>query len=773
MLASHLGMTAHVTRAVLSWVPSMRAILSISLLGFALAGCDGPPASEESADSTDNMSGAPTYVGKDACALCHSAESELWRGSHHDLAMQPADASTVLGDFRDLAFDHAGVTTTFFVRDGKFMVRTDGPDGELEDYEIAYTFGADPLQQYLVPFPEGRYQALSVAWDARPSSQGGERWFHLYPDESIDHEDPLHWTKRFQNWNFMCASCHSTGLRKNYDREANRYDTTWQEMDVSCEACHGRGARHVAWARDGAEGDPRLEVRLRTDEASWVMDIETGLAERQPPRAEQYEIETCAPCHSRRSQLYEDDPHGQPFLDNFRPSLLTQPLYYADGQIRDEVYVYGSFVQSKMYLKGVTCQDCHDPHTLSVRAEGNAVCASCHLPAKFDALSHHFHEPGTAGALCVNCHMPETTYMVVDPRRDHSLRVPRPDLTVSLQAPNACNGCHASETPVWAAAKVAEWYGHAPTPHYGEALRDGDTASLASLVNKPEIPALVQATALAGLSTMPYLPQGLRSEDALLRLGALEAAEALEPGALHQLVIPLLEDDVRAVRIEAARVLAAVPVDYFTPDQRSIWSGTLAEYRAVQNLNADWPEARMNLGLVHLQLGELADAEREYRSALELDSRFVQAYVNLADLFRVQGRDEEAEVTLRDALGVSDDDPGVYHALGLTLVRLGRNPEAVEALGRAARLAPDEARFSYVYGVALSSTGKADEALLVLMDAHERYSRDAEVLFALVTMNRDRGAFREASRYGRRLLKLRPGDPSLERLIAELDATSR
>ncbi|TDI36030.1 MAG: tetratricopeptide repeat protein [Acidobacteria bacterium] len=752
----------------------MRAILSFSLLGFVLTGCDASPASGPASETEDaEIADSPTHVGKDACAACHPAEFELWRGSHHDLAMQLADASTVLGDFRDRAFDHAGVTTTFFERDGKFMVRTDGPDGELEDYEIAFTFGADPLQQYLVPFPDGRYQVLSIAWDARPSSQGGERWFHLYPDEGIDHEDPLHWTKRYQNWNFMCASCHSTGLRKNYDREANRYDTTWQEMNVSCEACHGRGSRHVAWAQEGAEGDPKLEATLRTDEASWVMNIETGLAERDPPRAEHYEIETCAPCHSRRSQLYEDDPHGQPFLDDFRPSLLTEPLYYADGQIRDEVYVYGSFVQSKMYLKGVTCQDCHDPHTLSVRAEGNAVCASCHLPAKFDTQSHHFHEPGTEGASCVNCHMPETTYMVVDPRRDHSLRVPRPDLTVSLRAPNACNGCHEAETPVWAAAKVAEWYGHPPTRHYGEALHAGDTASLASLVNEAEVPALVKATALAGLSAMPYLPQGLRSADALLRLGALEAAEALEPTTLHQLVIPLLEDDVRAVRIEAARVLAAVPVDYFTPEQRSIWTGALAEYRAVQNLNADWPEARMNLGLVHIQLGELADAEREYLSVLELDPRFVQAHVNLADLYRMQGRDDHAEATLRDALGVQDDDPGVYHALGLTLVRLEKNTEAVEALGRAARLAPDQARFSYVYGVALSSTGKVDEALSVLQKAHERHSGDAEILFALVTMNRDRGEYEEASRYGRRLLKLRPGDASLARLVAELDAAIR
>ncbi len=170
--------------------------------------------------------------------------------SQHKHAMDHATEKTVLGDFSDARFEYFGVRSRFFREHGKFFVETDGPDGKLGAFEIKYTFGLDPLQQYLVEFPDGRLQALSIAWDSRPKDQGGQRWFHLYPDEQIRHDDFLHWTKLNQNWNFMCAECHSTGVRKNYDAATDRFATSWAEISVGCEACHGRGSRHVAWARD-------------------------------------------------------------------------------------------------------------------------------------------------------------------------------------------------------------------------------------------------------------------------------------------------------------------------------------------------------------------------------------------------------------------------------------------------------------------------------------------------------------------------------------------
>ena len=748
----------------------MRFPIAMFCLVALLAQCSGP------AEMVNDE--PPTYVGQETCAGCHAAESELWEGSHHDLAMQPASSSTVLGDFDDQTFDYAGVTSTFFERDGSYFVRTDGPDGELTEYEVAYTFGVEPLQQYLVPFERGRYQALSIAWDSRPESEGGGRWFHLYPDERIDHEDPLHWTKRYQNWNFMCSSCHSTGLRKNYELADDSYDTEFFEINVSCEACHGPGSRHVDWAEAGGRGDHGLTLTLRSDEPVWVMNIETGLAERQPPRTERREIEMCAACHSRRAQLYEDDVHGQPFLDDYRPALLRDPLYYADGQIRDEVYVYGSFLQSKMYRNGVTCQDCHDPHGLHVRAEGNAMCASCHLPEKFDTKAHHFHEPETRGSSCVDCHMPETTYMVIDPRRDHSFRVPRPDLTTSIGAPNACNGCHSEQTPAWAADAVADWYGHEPTFHYGEALSaawsgaPGALDSLTRILNDPDVPGIVKASAAALAPTMA----ALRSDDPLVRAGGLIGADGFDPTLKHQLVIPVLDDDVRAVRIEAARVLSSVPAERFTPEQRALFTVVLDEYRDVQKLNADWPEAHMNLGVINAQLGELERAEQDYRAAIALDPEFASAYVNLADVYRIMGQNDRSEEILRqapddvaDVAGVA----GVRHALGLTLVRLGRNEDALEELRAASELSPGEARYAYVYGVALQSTGDVENSVRVLREASERHPYYGDILVALVTTYRDRGAFRDALRYARRLAELNPADTSLQQLVAQLEAAAR
>jgi Flp pilus assembly protein TadD len=707
--------------------------------------------------------------------------------------MQDATAETVLGDFSGREFVYAGVTSHFFERDGKFVVRTDGPDGELRDYAIAYTFGVFPLQQYLVEFPGGRFQALSLAWDTRPSSEGGQRWFHLYPDEQIDFRDPLHWTKRFQNWNLMCAECHSTDLQKNYrpsaDGGSGRYETTWFELDISCEACHGPGSKHVAWGdKKEEERDPNLEnaglvVNLGDDDGGiWEIDTETGLAKRIPPRSNNRQVETCARCHARRSSQQADYFHGEPILDTHRVAMLDELLYYPDGQILEEVYVYGSFIQSRMYRQGVTCQDCHDPHGLHVRGEGNARCAGCHAPQKFDTAAHHFHEVGTEGALCVSCHMPTRNYMVVDPRLDHSMRVPRPDLTDRLGTPDACSGCHRDKPATWSAEAIVRWYGGERTSHYGEALQAGRAGAptagelLSRVALDSEAPGIARGTALALLGRQPTsqtadtLAAAILDDEPFVRLGALESAEILSPEARHRLVVPLLEDAIRSVRIEAARVLAGVPRESFTPGQWERLTEVLDEYREVQQRDADWPDSHVNLGLLHLQLGEHDEAEQAYRQALALDPQFSRAYVNLADLYRVRDRDEEAVQLLRDGLAKVWEGADLHYALGLALVRRKRMDEALAELRRAAELRPDEARYSYVYGVALHSGGEVERALEVLETAHERNPYDRELLYVLVTMNYERGAKREALKFAHRLVELTPEDPNARSLLEELES---
>ena len=400
---------------------------------------------------------AATYVADAQCGDCHAKAAEAWRGSHHQRAMEIATAQTVLGDFANAKLTHRGATTAFTQRDGKYYITMEGRDGKPAEFEVKYTFGVAPLQQYLVAFPGGRLQAPTVAWDTEK-----KRWFALYPNDRHAPDDPLHSTGRYQNWNLMCSECHSTDLRRNYDAKADTYDTKWAEVNVGCQACHGPGSAHVAWAKAAAGKDAKgLDART----LGLVVDFRGNDS--------RYQVEACAPCHSRRQRLTDGELPGKPFLDNYHPALLREGLYYADGQQQDEVYVWGSFLQSRMYAQGVRCTDCHDPHGLGLKAKGNALCAQCHQPAgnarfptlakkDYDTEAHHHHPPGSPGASCANCHMPAKNYMVIDARPDHSFRVPRPDLTVKIGTPNACNGCHDRKTPQWAADAVAQWYGPEP-----------------------------------------------------------------------------------------------------------------------------------------------------------------------------------------------------------------------------------------------------------------------------------------------------------------------
>ncbi|MGH2570562.1 MAG: multiheme c-type cytochrome, partial [bacterium] len=629
----------------------------LAVLSACGGGREVPPAS----------SAAPAaYVGRETCRECHQAEHDLWLGSDHDLAMQPADSTTVLGDFAAAPFEHFGVTSSFRREGDAFFVRTDGRGGELAEFRVAYTFGVEPLQQYLVELPGGRVQALPLCWDTRPATDGGQRWFHIYPDEPIPPKDVLHWTGPAQNWNHMCAECHSTNLRKNYLAAQDSFATTWSEIDVSCEACHGAGSSHVAWARgDAPSGDPRLAARLGDDDGgAWVMDPSTGTAKRSVPRASQAELETCARCHSRRATIREDWTPGASILDTHRPALLAEELYFADGQIRDEVYEWGSFLQSKMHAQGVTCTDCHDPHRGDVVAEGNALCARCHLPAKFDSPSHHFHAEGSAGARCVECHMPERTYMVVVPRRDHGFRVPRPDLSVKLGTPNACNQCHANRSAAWAASAAAKWWGKDRTaePHWAETIhaargwQKGAGERLVALAGDASTPGIVRATAVgllprdAGIAASNAIQFALNDGDPLVRLAAIGLLNAVDPMPRMQIGWRHLESPHLALRMEAASVLASVPPGLFAPEQRTKLDAALEEYRAAQLLNADRAEAHLNLGALHASRGEYDEAIREYRTALVKLPAFEPAWVNLADAWRALGHEAKAESTLLAAL---------------------------------------------------------------------------------------------------------------------------
>jgi Flp pilus assembly protein TadD len=736
------------------------------------------------------------YVGGRACEECHAEETRRWRGSQHDLAMQHPDPASVLGDFEDASYSYEGVTTRFFRRDGRYLVRTDGPDGKMTEYPVAYAFGVYPLQQYLLALPGGRLQALSVSWDSRPRARGGQRWFHLYPGERVLHHDVLHWTRASQNWNTQCAECHSTNLRKGYRFAEDEFSTTWSDIDVSCEACHGPGSRHVAWARALRGRPPREaedpELVVRFDERrhrTWEMDLSRGIAKPTRFSPARVEVETCARCHARRGVLSEDYVAGRPLAETHRPALLEEGLYYADGQMRDEVYNHGSFLQSRMYAAGVTCADCHDAHDQKVKVGADEVCSSCHQPEKFATRKHHFHRERGKGASCVACHMRTETYMVVDPRHDHSFRVPRPDLTLALgkeASPNACNDCHRDRSARWALAAQRRWFpqGRTATPHYGEAIHAGRTRAagaeqaLLGVIRDAKQPAIVRGTAVSLLGayltpeSLGVLRKAVADEDPLVRLGAAAVLEALPPAERVRTGAPLLWDPVRAVRVEAVPAFADVPDAALSSEQRAAFDRSFDDFLLAQRANAERPEAHVNLGIVHARRGRPDEARRAYGAALRLAPWFVPAYVNLADLLRTQDQDAEGETLLRRALAVDPGNGAVHHALGLLLVRRGRPGEALAELGRAAAAAPGEPSFAYAYAIALHSAGRVEDALAALRAGHELSRADRALLVALVTINRERGALREARAWARRLAEAAPNDPAAQRLAGELAAAS-
>ncbi len=728
------------------------------------------------------------FVGTAACADCHAKEHAAWRGSHHDLAMQHATEATMLGDFDDATITVHGVTSRLFRRDGGFFVNTDGPDGEAADFQISYTFGFDPLQQYLVEFPDGRVQALSLAWDARPKDQGGQRWFHLYPDEAIGHDDPLHWTGRQQNWNYMCADCHSTDLVKGYDAANDRFDTTWTDINVGCEACHGPGKDHVDWA--GLDGELReqdvrqgLAVLLNErDGVTWPIDMDTGIARRSAPKTTDTEIQVCATCHSRRGTIAGGAQEDASFLDHHSPALLTGELYHDDGQIMEEVYVWGSFLQSKMYAAGVTCSDCHDPHSQELRAPGDAVCAQCHLPATFATRDHHGHPEESTGADCLACHMPETTYMQVDPRRDHSLRVPRPDLALEFGTPDACTSCHTGRDVTWAAEAFSGMFPDAVEPFQDwtrafQQARSGQPqaeVSLMRVINDETTPDIARATAVLELQnhlgpmSFQLVQAALGDDSPLLRIAALRTLEAVPPANRFGFAGHLLRDPLLAVRAEAARTLAATPLNQMSVADRGALDLALRDYAATQAYNADRPESHMNMGNLYVTRGDAVAAEKAFRQSLKLDQAFSPAYANLADLYRQQGMESESRKLLEQGLAVAPDDASLRHALGLALVRAGNTPAALPELEKAAELAPGNARYAYVYGVALNSAGQKDAAVEALAKAQSQHPNNRELLWALATFERDRGNSAAARGWAEKMLALNPADEAANQLLETL-----
>jgi predicted CXXCH cytochrome family protein len=683
------------------------------------------------------------YVGDTSCIDCHKDEHRAWKGSHHDLAMQVASEKTVLADFNNTQFNYNGIITKFYKKDGKYMVLADGPDGKMHEYEIDYTFGVYPLQQYMIKFPDGKVQVLDPTWDARSKEEGGQRWYHIHPDENVTAGDPLHWTGPNMNWNYMCADCHSTNLKKNYEVETKTYHTTWSSINVSCEACHGPASKHLEWTKNQEHNltHKGFPISFKSDDSKPWREKDATLKH----FLQEKELNTCAKCHSRRTQMDDNFVPGGKFHEHYLPVNLADGLYFEDGKIDDEVYVYNSFLQSKMYEEGVTCTDCHDPHSLQRKAAGDKVCFSCHQSDVYTDTSHHKHSKGSTGSSCIACHMPARTYMGVDSRNDHSFRVPRPDISVEMpHIPNACNLCHNDQNASWATDAMRTWYGKIPKGHQNfahdmKALRDHAKEAPKGLyeILMSDASNVVKVTATEYLGNYPSRQthmttlQMLRNSDPMVRRAALQSLESFPVQLRIQETFKALSDSAKLVRMEAARQLASYPLEQLDSTKKQQLLNAFKEYEKVLLFTAERPESQLSLAMYYSARGETNAAQKAFDEALLLQDKFVPAYINYSNFLRSQGKEQEALEMLLKGLQAVPDIGILHHAIGLWYVRNKQKEKAIEYLKEALILEPNDARFAYVYAVAIGEK-EPKEAIKILKRAYEKHTGDKEIVSALV-----------------------------------------
>ncbi|GLZ85013.1 hypothetical protein Pres01_10640 [Metapseudomonas resinovorans] len=760
-----------VRRPVYPVLAGLLLLISLGAWLYMEGGAGRLPGGKPLPSTTATATAQPaTLVDEGQCAGCHAEQVKDWQGSHHQLAMQDATDSSVLGDFNDARFKDDKETTRFFRKDGDFWVNAPGADGKPADFRVAYAFGVAPLQQYLIEVPGGHLQALGVAWDVEKRA-----WFHLYPGQGVDFKDPLHWSRPQQNANFMCVECHTTGFKRAYDPTTDRFASHWNSLGVGCQACHGPASKHLEWA---AKKD-------RAANAGFAYDLATS------DRIK--EVETCARCHSRRAPLDDGYHTERRLMDDYLPSALTRELYEIDGKIKEEVFEYGAFTQSKMFSKGVRCSNCHNPHSTALKASGNGVCLQCHNPAgkagiegidgqglkakNYESPEHHHHTSGQPGAQCVDCHMPGKFFMVNDYRHDHGFTLPNPARALRLGTSDACLACHRDQPGDQVAEQFRLWYGesNAAAPRYDESLwlirngRPGASRALFQQLDAQGLPAIRRATLLAELPTYPSeralkaAARDLTHPAPQVREAAVKAVAALVPPEQRRNVLaPLLSDPVRAVRIAAAYALLGMHSTGLG-NYESSWSKAIDEYEAVQLSLQERAEANLNLAMLYQANGRSGAVEPHLRTALQRDPTFLPALVALVQWLDGNFRWEEGRALLDRGLKEHPEAALLHYANGLMLVRKGDLQAALKAFAEAVRLEPKNSQYDYVYAVALHDSGQLELACHRLEELLERDPANREARLALINYWREAGQIQKVQALLAELEQQNPDDPALRR----------
>lgn len=688
-------------------------------------------------------------VSNQQCVNCHQQAQHDWQLSDHAKAMAIADKTTVLADFDNKQVEHYGQKATFFVKDSRYKV-TISYDKQVDTYPVKFTFGHFPLQQYLVETEDGRLQVLPFAWDSRSKEEGGQRWYHNYSHEDISPKDRLHWRQPLQNWNGMCADCHSDGLVRNYDVDNNTFNSQFDNINVGCLSCHGDMSNHANQQGSTANVNssevnsvehkilqsvkPNVAADTLSEQhptGQWIKQLGMKTVSWVGAHRDNRFMEGCFACHSLRAPLEDGIDANKPFLDQFTPQLISAPNYHVDGQIKEEVYVYGSFLQSKMFAAGVNCLDCHDKHTYKVKVEGNGLCLQCHDAQAFNVKEHHQHEENSQGAQCVNCHMPTNRYMGVDDRRDHSFKIPRPHLSEQYQTPNACVGCHEGKSNQWAKKTLEKWHGSSKKLSLTELafikLQAGESINLEehlAIIADDKLPVITRATALQIISlttqmlTTHILNEYVEHSQPLLRLSAAMVANLITAQERIKLLTPLLEDSYKAIRVAAANTLVS---DYQLVSQNSLFIKAFEELLNANDLSSWRGEGRLNQGIVELNRNNLANVKVRFESAINVDPYMETPYINLADFYRSQQQENQVKSVLDNGLKNIPNSANLHYVYGLHLVRVKTLDKAINYFEKAMLLDQQNPQYLYTYALALDGLGKSQKAIIELKKLTPKY----------------------------------------------------
>ena len=706
-----------------------------------------------------------TYAGSTSCRECHAEEFQSWQNSHHGLAERPVTTSVDGAAFTpSRTFRHGSQQTSVGYTNNAWEVTTLQATNQYETVRVERVLGTEPLRQFLVNFGNGRLQTLEAAYDPRSNE-----WFNVYGTEDRQPGEWGHWTGRGMNWNSMCATCHNTRVRKNYDEATDSYHTAAAESTVGCESCHGPLQAHVEWQqRKSKERDPTLRRLTR---------VQT--------------FDNCGFCHSRRSDLTGDFKPGDNFFDQMRLATVDgTDIFYADGQVREEDYEFSAFLGSRMHFKGVVCSDCHNPHSAKTVLPGNWLCLRCHngsqtnapninpsthshhrvfgfdtngQPTNLDLLAYKPKEIQETGGECVNCHMPQTVYMQRHWRHDHGFTIPDPLVTKQSGIPNACNRCHQEKNVDWALEWVQKWYGskmERPTRIRTQAIvaaRAGDVRgrdALLSLLAREEIPywRAVATGLLQSWASEPLVRDALLREltnaSGLVREASVRSLEPLletDSERVGTVINQRLDDALRNVRVAAAWALRS---------QLDPRSHAASDLLRTLDFNADQPAGQMEKGVYALSHNDRELALAHYLKASEWDPNSALIHNDIGVVLASLGRGKEAVAHLEKACALEPRSAEYRYLLGLAYNETGQAAQTIDALQTAVKLDPRHGRAWYNLGLALNTSGRVEEGLDSLARAESATPTDARIPYARATILAQLGRKSEARQAVQRALEL-------------------